>query len=823
MTMQRREFLRTVAATLTAGAQARPLHLIAQAAASAAPEIAIDARGKYRPIAASPLHLGGKRSTSQGEELLRFTTLYLERSPAPGALPRPIFPVAGEFHYSRFAAEGWEDELRKMKAGGLTAVSTYVFWIMQERVEGTFDWTGRRDLRRFIEFCGKLGLDVVVRVGPYAHGEMRNGGLPDWLYAKPFAVRSNDPEYLNCVRRFYEQIAAQCRGLFYQQGGPIVAVQLENEFMAATSPWEISEFREEPIEWISHGSGGTEHLLRLKQIALESGLDAPIFTATAWGPGLPAGEFLPMYGGYGFEPWSQDPKTHEQPPSWSFLFADAQAKIQPDGKKGEGAGQGTVPFACCELGGGMQCFYRARFIAPPECAQGIAVSNLGSGANWLGYYMFHGGSNPAGEPIFYNEYDVPHISYDFQAPLREYGQIAPAYRMLRPIHIFLASYGEQLAPMETAVAAGSESILPATRDAVRCSIRTAGRSGFLFLNNYQDHVQLPARSGLRFRLALDSGELTIPAQGTFNIAADEAAILPFNLTLGPIILRYATAQLITQLSHDDALHVFFFAPRGMASEFAIDSTHIDQCTAEGAQIVREPHQCIVRCEAGRASVIHIRSGREAIHLYLLTREDSLRISRHTLWGADHIVFTESDAAEIDGDLLIRSTGEARIAAHVFPAPANSIAKQFSYANVLPGAARFETTASAWRGSVTIHKLTDDTARVAIADNALDGIEDVLLRIHYVGDIGHAFSGGILLADNFANGASWEIGLRHLAAQLRNGELIIKIVPRTPETPAVLDPTVPNRERFAGKSVALIDSIEAVPVYKLRIAADGAAR
>jgi hypothetical protein len=823
MTMQRRDFLRTVAATLAAGAQARPLHLIAQSAAPAASEILIDARGKYRPVAASPLHLGGKRSTPQGEELLRFTTLYLERSPAPGVTPCPVFPVAGEFHYARFGAEGWEDELRKMKAGGLTAVSTYVFWIMHERVEGTFDWTGRRDLRRFIQLAQKIGLDVIVRAGPYAHGEMRNGGLPDWLYAKPFAVRSNDPEYLRCTRRLYQQIAAQCRGLFYQQGGPIIAVQLENEFMAATSPWEVSEFREEPIEWIPHGSGGTEHLAHLKQLALESGLDAPIFTATAWGPGLPVGDFLPMYGGYGFEPWSQDPKTHAQPPSWSFLFADVQSQIQPDGKKGEGAGQGTVPFACCELGGGMQCFYRARFVVPPECAQGIAVTNLGSGANWLGYYMFHGGSNPAGEPIFYNEYDVPHISYDFQAPIREYGQIAPAYRMLRPIHIFLASYGAQLAPMETAVPAGSESIVPTTRDSVRCSIRTAGRSGFLFLNNYQDHVDLPARDNLRFHLSLDSGELNIPSSGTFGIAADEAAILPFNLALGPITLRYATAQLITQISGNGAQHIFFFAPRGMSSEFAIDSAHVDHCAAEGADIARESHQLIVRCPAGSSSAIHMRSGRQTIHLYLLTRQDSLRMSRHALWGAHRIVFTDADAAEVDGDLLVRSTGEARIEAHIFPAPANSAATQSAYAKVLPGAVRFQTAAPAWRGSVTIHKLADDTARVTIADSALDGVDDVLLRIHYIGDIGHAFSGGILLSDNFANGAPWEIGLRHIAAQLHDGELIIKIIPRTPETPAILDPTVPNRDRFAGKSVALIDSIEAVPVYKVHFASDGASR
>ncbi len=812
--MERREFLRGIAGTLALSASPAPLRLAAQSAS--VPEILIDARGKYRAVAASPLHLGGKRVTPLGDEFLRFTTLYLERSPAPGAPPQPVLPVAGELHYARFAAEGWEDELRKMKACGLTAVSTYVFWILHERIEGVFDWTGRRDLRRFIQLCGQIGLDVIVRVGPYAHGEMRNGGLPDWLYAKPITVRSNDPEYLRYARRLYGQIAAQCQGLFYQQGGPIVAVQIENEFMAATSPWEVSEFREEPIEWIPHGTGGPAHMLRLKQIAIESGINAPVFTATAWGPGLPPDEFLPMHGGYGFEPWSQDPHTHQQPPSWSFLFADTQAKLKSDGQKG-GAGQGTVPFACCELGGGMQCFYRARFVVPPECAQGIAISNLGSGANWLGYYMFHGGSNPAGEPVFYNEYDVPHISYDFQAPLREYGQVAPTYRMLRPIHIFLATYGAQLALMETAVPAGEESILPTTRDTVRCAIRAKGSSGFLFLNNYQDHVELPARDNLRFHLSLDSGDLTIPAQGMFGIAAGEAAILPFNLALGSVMLRYATAQLITQVEEDDTLHAFFFTPRGMSAEFCIEAAHISHCAAEGAEVTRAGHQFIVRAGAPRA-VIHCSAGRKQVHLYVLTREDSLRISRHTLWDADRIVLTDADPAVLDGDLIAWSrTSQAD--AHIFPAPPGSAAA--TYAGILPGAARLTASAPEWSSSITIDRLTGDMARITIPDAALDNVSDVLLRIHYVGDIGHAFSGGILLADNFANGAPWEIGLRTLRPQIVDNTLLIKIIPRTPETPAVLDPTVPNRERFAGKSVAIIDSIETIPVYKLHFSSNGA--
>src|SRR5580698_966785 len=87
----------------------------------------------------------------------------------------PWFPVMGEFQYSRVPENEWRDELLKMKAGGVDVVSTYVFWIHHEEIEGQFDWTGSRNLRHFIQLCQETGLNVFVRCGPWDHGEVRNG------------------------------------------------------------------------------------------------------------------------------------------------------------------------------------------------------------------------------------------------------------------------------------------------------------------------------------------------------------------------------------------------------------------------------------------------------------------------------------------------------------------------------------------------------------------------------------------------------------------------------------------------------------------------
>ena len=86
-----------------------------------------------------------------------------------------VCPVMGEIHYSRVPSNEWADEVRKMKQCGVTIIATYVFWNHVEEHEGVFDWSGQRNLRRFIEVCKEEGMPVVLRVGPFCHGEARNG------------------------------------------------------------------------------------------------------------------------------------------------------------------------------------------------------------------------------------------------------------------------------------------------------------------------------------------------------------------------------------------------------------------------------------------------------------------------------------------------------------------------------------------------------------------------------------------------------------------------------------------------------------------------
>jgi len=190
---------------------------------------------------------------------------------------KPWFPVMGEFHYSRYPAEYWEEEILKMKAGGIEIVSTYIFWIHHEEIEGQFDWSGQRDLRRFVQLCAKHGMYVWIRIGPWDHGEVRNGGFPDWLLSKA-KVRTNDPAYLSYVQRFYGEIGKQLQGLYWNDDGPIIGVQLENEY-GKRGP-----------------DAGAAHISALKKLAVEAGINPPLFTVTGWPSAEPrAANDIPVF------------------------------------------------------------------------------------------------------------------------------------------------------------------------------------------------------------------------------------------------------------------------------------------------------------------------------------------------------------------------------------------------------------------------------------------------------------------------------------------------------------------------------------------------
>lgn len=262
---------------------------------------------------------------------------------------RPWFPVMGEFHYSRYPDRYWEESLYKMKACGVDVVSTYVIWIHHEEEEGRYDFTGCRNLRKFLAAADKCGVLIFLRIGPWCHGEVRNGGFPDWLLQKEYEPRTNDERYFACVEAYYNRVFEEVQGYLLKDGGPIIGVQIENEY--------------------GHCGGlqaedGEAHMRRLKELAVKAGFEVPYYTATGWG-GAATGGLLPVLGGYCDAPW--DPRITEIEPSVNYVFTRERndRNIGSDQRKGEDLTWSCdkFPYLTAELGGGIQVTKHRRPVA----------------------------------------------------------------------------------------------------------------------------------------------------------------------------------------------------------------------------------------------------------------------------------------------------------------------------------------------------------------------------------------------------------------------------------------------------------------------------
>lgn len=165
-------------------------------------------------VTALPFRFDPAAATSPNGAVLAADSLSMLHSTGKGYPLRRWYPVSGEIHLARVPASQWREQLMRMKAGGLDMIAVYVFWIHHEENRGNFTFTGRRNVTQFLGLVKELGLRALMRVGPWDHGECRNGGHPDWVLDACKPLRTTDPNYLGCVQPFYKQLAAQMAGMY---------------------------------------------------------------------------------------------------------------------------------------------------------------------------------------------------------------------------------------------------------------------------------------------------------------------------------------------------------------------------------------------------------------------------------------------------------------------------------------------------------------------------------------------------------------------------------------------------------------------------------
>ena len=316
---------------------------------------------------------------------------------------KPYRILSGAMHYFRIVPAYWEDRLKKLKACGFNTVETYTCWNLHERKEGQFDFSGILDLERYITLAESLGLNVIVRPGPYICSEFEFGGLPSWLLKYPdMGLRCNDPQYLEKVKPFYKALFDRIRPHLCTNGGKVIMVQIENEY----------------------GSYGddTDYLRAVEKIYRENGIDCLLFTSDGASMGMLSGGTLPdvlKVVNFGSHP------------------TDNFNNLKKFGHTG--------PLMCGEFWcGWFDHWYEEHHTRTPEDVAADTRELLESGAS-INYYMFHGGTNFGftNGANYHQGYEPTITSYDYCAPLSESGDLTPTFYAVKEV---LESVTGQAAP-----------------------------------------------------------------------------------------------------------------------------------------------------------------------------------------------------------------------------------------------------------------------------------------------------------------------------------------------------------------------------------------
>ena len=726
----------------------------------------------------------------------------------------PWFPVSGEYHFSRGRPESWERELSRMKAGGLGLVASYLIWNIHEPVRGRRRWDGECDFRRFVQVAGDVGLDVVARIGPWAHAEARFGGFPDWLQELPVGLRTNDPAYLEIVDDWYADVARQLDGLVRDADhpdAPVVSFQVENELYDQPG-----------------------HLATLRALAEQHGLSSGVWTATGWGGAqLPLDVVVPVYAGYPEGFW--EPAEVEWPEFGEMHFRFSE--VRDDLSVGADLRGGEVlapvaeedrrhPFLTCELGAGMNVSYHRRPHVDPADVAAISIAKLGSGSVWQGWYIYCGGNQARGlheshESGYPN--DVPLLDYDYFSPIGPAGTLRPHYHLLRRQHLLLQRWGHDLATMPA-------SIGPIAT--VRSAVRSRDGRGYLFVNNHQPAVRaLPVADGVQLDLALDGHRVVVPSAPA-TVGSGTFFIWPLRCSYGEIGALTGTVQPITQIDTPDGPVAIVAETPGIAVELDLELADDQQVLGATARETPAGTRWVPELPPGPDCVVTVGSTR----LVILDDACANRLWQVRVGGREHLLLWDGGLFVADDEVVIERWTDAT---EVFSLPALGDAMPQTngpFARTVLGAHEPRqalevrmiaeaTGAAPTRRGGSQHWLSapidEDFAMAAVVEIDVHVPSDepnAVLEIDWDGDVARAYVGDRLVSDQFWAGRPWELDVDAWRHDLAEQPLRIEILPWNGEADYFVDPRVRHR-RVPG--VAAVHSAALVLAAQVRIAADPA--
>lgn len=299
---------------------------------------------------------------------------------------KPFKLLSGSMHYFRIVPEYWRRRMEMLKLLGCNTMMTYMAWHYHEPRRGEYDFSGMLDVGGYVRLAGELGLNVIIRPGPFICSECDLGGLPWWLLAEDgIRLRSMDPKFIGPMDAYLKKVCDIIRPLLVTNGGPIIMVQLENEYGGRACD--------------------DEYLCHIRDFYIGQGIDVPLFVSD-----YPSAQTL-SWSGTGDSLLTANFRTE-------YEQLDNLKKIQPD-----------KPAMVTEYWNGRQHGWSDSFAPVPLEPVITALHHLLDEAQGVNLYMYHGGTNFGfmNGAISRPKYNPRTTSYDVDAPLNEYGDITPKY------------------------------------------------------------------------------------------------------------------------------------------------------------------------------------------------------------------------------------------------------------------------------------------------------------------------------------------------------------------------------------------------------------
>ncbi len=474
-------------------------------------------------------------------------------------------------------------------------------------------------------------------------------------------------------------------------------------------------------------------------------------------------------GGYCYHPWEFG--SRKLPPNPNYVFKDSRndANIGAELKLNRQS-RDTVegyPYFTAELGSGIHCTENRRPRVSGIDIGAMSLCRLGGGMNLFGYYVYHGGVNPVGKLSYMNEVraekpysgcasTVLKLSYDFQAPIDEFGNFREAYKEIKLLGLAMQDFGKDIATLNTCLGEGT----PKQADdltSMRYAWRKDGTHGYLFVNNYQREYTLPKHQNVVFAAELAQETVTFPP---VDIENGEYFFWPFNMKIGNATLKYATASPLCILNGNT--YVFY---SDKAAEFRFD----------GEQDAMTQILCLTRGEA--------------LDAYKIT------LDRQYLFVSESVVIQDGENICLIGDDQPKFK--------VYP-ELRAVPKGFVKVGVEGSFTCYEKQLLLSQNKVLVEKTEKGKYRISIEYGA--PCHDVVLKLNYRGSKAHIYVGERFVADNYYNGAGWNFSLRYFDFPT---ELVMQIDALTETAEVYLEEPI----EYIDGSADFLDSIDVIPKYK----------